>query len=78
MSAFPGYDRLVELASETRDIRATRERRLPRVQSSQSLTRVPLLDWPADLFAKGAAIVELFAEDCSTVWYGGHIEDVPI
>jgi hypothetical protein len=40
---------------------------------------VPLLDWPADLFTRDAAIVDIMVEDCSfrfdspAVWYGNHL-----
>ena len=69
-------EEVVELVSETRGFRGSPERRVRRGQITQPLTRVPLLDWPADLFARGAAIVETMAEDCSAMWYGSHIQDV--
>jgi hypothetical protein len=69
-------DGVVELISETRrDFWGSREKRAHGV--SQPMAKVPLLDWPADLFARGAAIVETLAEDCSVAWYGNHMRDIP-
>jgi hypothetical protein len=40
---------------------------------------VPPLDWPADLFTRDAATVDIIAEECCfrydspAMWYGNHI-----
>jgi hypothetical protein len=70
-------DGVVDLTSESRrDFWGNREKRASH-GVSQPMAKVPLLDWPADLFAKGAAIVENLAEDCSVAWYGSHMQDIP-
>jgi len=61
-----GRDGIVDLSLVTR--RGGEEQRIRHAQS-QPLARVPLLDWPADLFARGAAMVETIAEDYSAAWH---------
>ena len=65
-----------EMAVDAGESRSRSRRWMRRGTRSQPPSRVPPLDWPADLYAGDAAMEEIMAVDFSTVWYGNHIAEL--
>jgi hypothetical protein len=65
-----------EIPADRGERRLTLRRWMRRGTRIQPPTRVPALDWPADLYTGDAAMEEIMAVDFSAVWQGGHMAEM--